>query len=395
MKLNQNIETTGTNSITSYGDAKTFVENLANHLKVQTQLPSNLKMISVGTNAPGSEYQDVPWLELDANNNPKFLKFYNGSSWEPIVSDLSIKNQVGGFQIQQGIATMTISDSTGSTADVEGQRIMFPVTFASDAIPIVTLTPMYCSVYEALSADGNENTSFDYWVTDVQADGFNVGYHVREIQNLLESVTVKANKETANAISTLTPTMTDVASTGHTHGTSNFTQTTVSVAKGAHTHDIGGKTTTSVAAPNHIHTTASTGVQTASFNASVDLDAGVSHQHDIPVIDVDQTSTASVSVMDDINTTTDNPSAGDIQSVVGTLNIPATTLAAQTSVDKTNVVEDLNIQPTDLTNFIKAENFGIETTVTVKESFKDNRPITGATVAKTFKFAYMAIGKAL
>ena len=290
---------------------------------------------------------------------------------------------------------MTISDSTGSTADVEGQRIMFPVTFASDAIPIVTLTPMYCSVYEALSADGNENTSFDYWVTDVQADGFNVGYHVREIQNLLENVTVKANKETANAISTITPLTEDVASTGHTHGTSNFTTSTVTVAKGAHTHDIGGVTNANVAAANHIHTTASTGVNTANYQfQGADPVQGDQHQHAIPVINVDQTSTSSEQVINGINTTTDNPSAGDMETIT-LLTKPAETLAATTSADKTNVIRDLNLQATDLTNFIKAENFGIETTVTVKESFKDNRPITGATVAKTFKFAYMAIGKAL
>ena len=362
MKLNQNIETHGTNSITTYGDAKTFVENLANYLKVQTQLPSNLKMISVGTSAPSSEYQDVPWLELDANNNPKYLKFYNGSSWEPIVSDLSIKNQVGGFQIQQGTFSMVINDSTGNSEDtVDGGKFLFPITFASDANPIVTITPMHCSVYEALSADGNENTSFDYWVSGVESDGFNIGYHVREIQDLLTNVNVTANKETVQAFTNIIPNTTDVSSVAHTHNLSGQTNTTTNVASLDHTHSIPSSTTSS-----HNQTVG---------DASAHTTDAINHTHTVSHADTNQT-TASDSVVD-------------------TITFASSTDTASLSTDKISVLESLTLTDDMKTQVIKAENFLIQTDAFIKESFNNNRPITGANQGKTFKFSYMAIGKAL
>ena len=183
MILNQQILTHSTSSISSYTNAREFVENLSNHLKVEGELPSGLSMVSVGQNAPDQQYQDVPWLELDENNNPIALKYFNGTAWASLAPDVAVKSQTSGMYVQQGTFEFNIAGSANSNQNSSstynnGSNFLFGFPFNANATPIVTVTPMDSTIYDVLESDAAN--SFDYRLGNIDRFGFNLDYNYNE-----------------------------------------------------------------------------------------------------------------------------------------------------------------------------------------------------------------------
>ena len=180
MNLNQQIITHSTSSITNYTNARNFVENLSNHLKVESELPSGLSMVSVGQNAPDQQYQDVPWLELDENNNPIALKYFNGTTWASLAPDVAIKSQTSGMYIQQGIFEFNVDGSANSNQNSSstynnGSNFLFGFPFNANATPVVTVTPMDCTLYDVL--ESNDANRFYHRLGNIDRFGFNLDYN--------------------------------------------------------------------------------------------------------------------------------------------------------------------------------------------------------------------------
>jgi hypothetical protein len=186
MILNQQVLTHSTSGITTYTDARSFVESLANHLKVESTLPSGLSMISVGQNAPDQQYQTVPWLELDENNNPVGLKYYNGTAWVSAAADVAVKSVNSGMYIQQGVFIFDVAgvagsnENSSSTYTVNGVtgNFQFPLAFNSNVTPVVNITPMDSTIFDHVEA--HQDNNFDWRLGAVDRFGFNLDYVFRE-----------------------------------------------------------------------------------------------------------------------------------------------------------------------------------------------------------------------
>ena len=172
MNINHNIIATGTSNLTSYGSVSSFVDNLPNYLKVRTELPSGLAMVSVGSSAPTQEYQNVPWLELDANNNPIALKYFNGSSWTTIAPDFSVKTQSSNVFLQTG--SVSFSVGTAPNEQKISPAIKFSETFGTSSLPFITLQMLDCTALDALIA--NPQVNFHYGIKNITSTGFNIKY---------------------------------------------------------------------------------------------------------------------------------------------------------------------------------------------------------------------------
>lgn len=180
MNINQQVIIVNAENIMSYPDPQTFVENLVDHIKIQTELPSGMAMISVGQDAPDQQYQDAPWLELDESNNPIALKFYNGSSWTEISPDKSVKSLVRGLYIQKGEYEFDITGASTSWIDSKAVHLndgvpgkfLFPFAFKAGTEPIVMITPRMSSIYNSKLIAANDN--FKWVLDEVSTDGFSL-----------------------------------------------------------------------------------------------------------------------------------------------------------------------------------------------------------------------------
>ena len=196
MKLNQNIETHNTSGITTYPDAKSFVESLDQYLRVDTQLPAGLSLISVGENTPSQLYQNAPWIQTDENNNPTALKMWNGAEWRSLAPDISIKAGLPGFVIQSGSGSFAIETAANVTGNSNTSRMVngtktggdFPFTQQFTDTPIVIITPKASTIFDVLTT--YENTNFYWRLNETNNSGFNVAYSFTEVNGIVESADV-------------------------------------------------------------------------------------------------------------------------------------------------------------------------------------------------------------
>ena len=200
MIINQNVITHSTSGITNYTDAKTFVESLSNYLKIQTELPSGLSMMSIGQNAPDQQYQNVPWLELDENNNPIAFKYFNGVSWQSIATDFAIKSLGSNLYLQSGTGEFALVGEpntrqvTSDDANLKTQFI-FPAAFNSEATPIVSITPQACSVMDSVNTQ--PHCHFNFNVNVINSTGFDIAYSYKENRGLVKTTDASIQKEEA------------------------------------------------------------------------------------------------------------------------------------------------------------------------------------------------------
>jgi hypothetical protein len=195
MKLNQQILIHSTEEIKEYPDAKQFVEDLAHHLKVESELPAGMSMISVGQTTPDEQYQDSPWLELDESGNPIALKFYNGAAWVDIVPYNAVKSTSKSQYIQRFGYTLDVRQANRMTwvhsldlHKINGtpSEFKFPRPFKSGTFPpTVQIIPKRSSVYQN-GPSGNVNTlddweelrddvkQFDWVIGEVTSTGFTI-----------------------------------------------------------------------------------------------------------------------------------------------------------------------------------------------------------------------------
>ncbi len=130
-------------------------------------------MISVGPNAPSQAYQNVPWLELDANNNPTALKYFNGARWINIAPSNAITSPSTNMKQVFGQRSITIKkDSANKT--MTSPAINFGEIFSSSVTPLIMITPVYSDLQVQL--DTNANLKFNYYVTDVTRTDFKISY---------------------------------------------------------------------------------------------------------------------------------------------------------------------------------------------------------------------------
>ena len=194
MKLNQQILIHSTEEIKEYPDAKQFVEDLAHHLKVESELPAGMSMISVGQTTPDEQYQDSPWLELDESGNPIALKFYNGAAWVDIVPYNAVKSTSKSQYIQRFGYTLDVRQVNRMTwvhsldlHEISGvpSEFKFPRPFKSGTFPpTVQIIPKKSSVYQQGStADGDLDIvtelrdnieEFDWVLGEVTSTGFTI-----------------------------------------------------------------------------------------------------------------------------------------------------------------------------------------------------------------------------
>ena len=173
MIVNQKIIATGTSGVTTYGTPSTFISNLENYLKVRSVFPDGLSMISVGINAPSQAYQNVPWLELDANNNPTALKYFNGARWINIAPSNAITSQNTNVVQLFGQAEFTVEKAQHNTT-LTTNAFTLPQTFNSNVTPLIMITPVECTLQKEL--DENPNVKFNYYVSTVERTNFKINY---------------------------------------------------------------------------------------------------------------------------------------------------------------------------------------------------------------------------
>lgn len=192
MDLNQQIIVHSTDGITEYPSAKDFIESLVNHLKIESELPAGMTMISAGETAPAEEYQDSPWMELDESGNPIALKFYNGASWVDIVPYKAVKSLSDSQYIQRGSGILEVKQAVRQTwihsldlFEIAGlpSEFKFAVPFKSGAtLPTVQIIPKKSSVHKDSSITGDmtnkeisdESDHFDVVMGTVTNSGFTI-----------------------------------------------------------------------------------------------------------------------------------------------------------------------------------------------------------------------------
>ena len=173
MIVNQKIIATGTSGVTSYGTPSSFINDLENYLKVRSVFPEGLSMISVGLNAPSQAYQNVPWLEIDANNNPTALKYFNGARWVNIAPSNAITSSNTNMKQVFGQSSITIEKNSADKT-MTSPAINFGNLFSSSVTPLVMITPVLSDLQVQL--DTNANLKFNYYVTDVTRTDFKINY---------------------------------------------------------------------------------------------------------------------------------------------------------------------------------------------------------------------------
>lgn len=164
MILTQNLVVHSTDDLVTYPDPKTFMDNLPNYVKIESELPEGLGMVSVGQNAPDQQYQDIPWLHLDENNNPLALKYYNGVEWvetQPLQAvtgpypDMFVQyGQISIRHVQTTRATWVDSMDLSQHGGAVGQ-FPFPVPFKAGTIIQVQITPVKSAVHRSDPLDLN------------------------------------------------------------------------------------------------------------------------------------------------------------------------------------------------------------------------------------------------
>jgi hypothetical protein len=185
MNLNQQIAVVNTEGIREYPSAREFLESLKDHLKVLSKLPAGLSMISVQQDAPGQEYQDVPWLQLDEGNNPIALKFYNGDQWTEIAADRAVKSFTRGEYVQRGQFEYTLSAvkdnwvSSKSMYIVDGvaSEFKFQYPFKNGTYPTVIIQPRHSGIMLKVSA---LNEAMKVNLDEVTNTGFSLQTNVHE-----------------------------------------------------------------------------------------------------------------------------------------------------------------------------------------------------------------------
>jgi hypothetical protein len=156
MILRQNIIAHSTDAVTEYPDPQAFLNSLPDYLKIESQLPEGLGMISIGQDAPDQQYQDIPWLQLDDNNNPIALKYYNGVEWAEVRPYRAIQAPYEGLLVQYGqisythksansdvwIDSMTLTQNNGQIG-----QFLFPEQFKAGTSVHVQITPLKSSIH--------------------------------------------------------------------------------------------------------------------------------------------------------------------------------------------------------------------------------------------------------
>lgn len=173
MIVNQKIIATGTSGVTTYGTPSSFINSLEDYLKVRSVFPEGLSMISVGINAPSQAYQNVPWLEIDANNNPIALKYYNGARWTNIAPSNAISSSSTNMKQLFGQKSIVI-EKDNADKTMTSPSITYGEIFNSSVTPLVMITPVYSDLQTKL--DQNANLKFNYYVTDVTRTDFKINY---------------------------------------------------------------------------------------------------------------------------------------------------------------------------------------------------------------------------
>ena len=196
MKLNQQVIVHSTDEITEYLGAKLDVERLASHIKVESELPSGMVMISRGQAAPEEAYQDALWLELDEENNPLSLKSYNGTDCVVISPYKAVRATLDKQYIQLGAGAVehfcasgnTWVESLGFTAGIE---FKFALPYKVDQLPLVIIVPKKSTVHQngPLVAGDIDSTAenftaprhFDWCLGTVTNTGFTIWTRTWEI----------------------------------------------------------------------------------------------------------------------------------------------------------------------------------------------------------------------
>lgn len=354
MKLNQNIETHNTSGITTYPDAKSFVESLDQYLRVDTQLPAGLSLISVGENTPSQLYQNAPWIQTDENNNPTALKMWNGAEWRSLAPDISIKAGLPGFVIQSGSGSFAIETAANVTGNSNTSRMVngtktggdFPFTQQFTDTPIVIITPKASTIFDVLTT--YENTNFYWRLNETNNSGFNVAYSFTEVNGIVESADVVLNSKSVKVYSDITTQTVDVASANHTHNVTVEEKT--------------------VSSTNHVHeqATNNNGDQTGLPEIVTNATAG-GHEEDIYVIP-----------NADVSGTPTRTQAGVVTTIDGSAQPGLQTVVSGAVAPDVDVLKDT----TTLTNNSR-----------MKESFNNKYPISQAPSPLVMEFNYIVMGK--
>lgn len=185
MNLNQQIVVVNTEGIREYPSAREFLESFTDHLKVLSQLPAGLSMISVQQEAPGQEFQNVPWLQLDEGNNPIALKYYNGDQWKEIARDRAVKSFTRGEYIQRGQFEYTLSAVKDAWISSKAMYIVngvasefkFQYAFKAGTAPTVMIQPRHSGIMQKITAI---NEAMKVNLDEVTNTGFSLQTNVNE-----------------------------------------------------------------------------------------------------------------------------------------------------------------------------------------------------------------------